>query len=526
MRHPGICTKWASAAFWYFLSVPIFVKVLGISLLVTTLFGTVAFFQIRTGMFQTHYQVHAETALSVATALALRLEPFISSRNAHELDRDLNETMESFPDVRYIVVQDDAGRILSHGFTFPAEAPPDLLEHGGDMCAACHLPMAPTEIPRNLLEVPPNVVLPKGRIRAYQRSGGMVLEVAVPAGEAGRDLVRLGVGDTVIAKEIASITQSLLRSLALCLAVSLSLSFALAFALVRPIHNLVQTTNRLAAGDFKARADVYSGDEIGQLASVFNQMAEGLEGYRREVQERETDRVSLIGKIVQAQEDERRNVARELHDQLGQSLSNTLLTVEAATKDLPQFTEMHDKVTTEIRDLIDEVRKLAWQVRPSILDDYGLDRALARYVEEMSLRAGFPIDYQCLGADLASRLPGRIEVTLYRIAQEAITNIMRHAEATRASVVLLARDHEASLIVEDNGKGFEPASVEKRIGSGQDRHPHLGLIGMKERAALVGGDFAVDSQPGKGTTVRIRIPIPAQQEENIETHGDQSVHRG
>jgi hypothetical protein len=159
------------------------------------------------------------------------------------------------------------------------------------------------------------------------------------------------------------------------------------------------------------------------------------------------------------------------------------------------------------------------------LDDYGLDRALARLVEETSRRVDFPIDYQCVPAPETRRLPNHIEVTLYRIAQEGITNIMRHAAATQASVILLMHDHEVSLIIEDNGKGFDLAAAEKGLrggpypGGGAPRRPSLGLIGMKERAALVGGEFAVDSQPGKGTTLRVRIPLTAPEEEPKPNHG-------
>ena len=511
---------------WRLLSVPIFVKVLGIGLLVTVLFGTVAFLQIRIGMFRTHYQVHGETALAIVTSLAERIEPFLASRDVPALDAEINKTIGSFPDVRYIVVQDESGRILSHGFTFPKEAPPDLLAHKGDLCAACHAALAPTEIPADLLEAPLKLALPKGRVQAYQRPGGLVLEVSSPIGDGHAGTIRLGVGDTFIVREIASITRSLLWSLALCLAVSLSLSLALAFVLVQPIHNLVQTTDRVRREDFGARAQVFSGDEIGQLASAFNQMAEGLEHYRREVQEKDADLVSLIGKIVQAQEDERRSLARELHDQLGQSLSSTLLTVESACRDAPQIREACEKVKSEIRGIIDDVRNLAWQVRPSILDDYGLDRALARLIEETSRRVDFPIDYQCVPASETRRLPNHIEVTLYRIAQEGITNIMRHAAATQASVILLMHDREVSLIIEDNGKGFDLAAAEKGLrggpypGGGAPRRPSLGLIGMKERAALVGGEFTVDSQPGKGTTLRVRIALTTPEEEPKPNHGD------
>ncbi len=494
----GVVSRMAWRAF----SVPTYVKILGIGFGITFLFGAVAFHQIRFGIFRTHYKVHGETALSVALALASRLTPLAAANDISAMDEELSRTMAAFPDVRYIVVQDRDERILSHGFTFPKEAPPDLLRHGADLCASCHPSLSPKEIPTDLLEIPPKTALPTGRLRAYSRREGLVLEVTVPI--SGDDLgsVRLGVGDKVIAREMASISRSLLWSLALCLLVGLSLALMLAYLLVRPIHNLVQATDRIREGDFEARADVFSEDEIGMLAVAFNQMADGLQTYRQEVQEKEAARVSLIRKIVQAQEDERKSVARELHDQLGQSLSNTLLMIESRCDGCPDHDrDRCERVKSGIRGLIDEVRRLAWDVRPSIRDDYGLDHALARYVEEMSKRVDFPIDYQCAVKPGSERLPNQIEVTLYRIAQEAMTNIIRHAEATQASVVLLYYDREVSLIVEDNGRGFDVASVEK------DGGPPLGLIGMKERAALVGGHFVLASELGKGTTLRVRIPL-------------------
>jgi signal transduction histidine kinase len=321
----------------------------------------------------------------------------------------------------------------------------------------------------------------------------------VTLGDGQLGSLRLGVGDKVIVREIASITRSLIMSLALCLVVGLSLALCLAFVLVRPVHELVRAANRIRHGDFGARAEIFSRDEIGRLALAFNQMAEGLETYREEVQEKEAARVSLIGKIVQAQEDERKSVARELHDQLGQSLSNTLLLVESHFPDCPKR-DACENIGDTIRKLIDEVRQLAWDVRPSILDDYGLDSALARYVQEIAKRSGIDMDYQCVFPPNSTRLAARVEATLYRIAQEAITNIIRHAHATEASIILMNHDHEASLIIEDNGQGFDLASVESGA-------PPLGLIGMRERAALVGGEIALDSNPGKGTILRVKIPL-------------------
>jgi len=513
--------RWlAEKLVWWALSVPIFVKILGIGLLTTVLFGTVAFYQIRTGMLRTHYQIHGEAALSLATSLAGRLDPLVAAGNTSGMNVEVNRTMGEFPDVRYVVVQNAGGGILSHGFTFPKEAPADLLGKGGDMCAACHAALSPKEIPSDLLETKPNAHLSSGSLRAYARHEGLILEVTVPVGSGAQGTVRLGVGDRIIAREMGSITRSLAISLTLCMVVGVSMAGFLASVLARPIRDLVQATQRLREGDFTVRARVFSLDEIGHLAEAFNRMAEGLETYRRAVGEKEAARQMLIGKIVRAQEEERRHVARELHDQLGQMLSKTLLTVDSSCAACEGKQTQCPEISSDIRAMIDEVRMLAWNVRPSILDDYGLNRALEQYIGETAKRAGFALDYQSAIPSDTERFAGpEVEATLYRIAQEAITNIIRHAKATQASVILMCRENEIVLLVEDNGVGFDMEKGEAPRA--------LGLMGMRERTALVGGELRIDSEVGKGTTVRVRIPlksggVPGLQT-GVEHDGDSNI---
>ena len=158
------------------------------------------------------------------------------------------------------------------------------------------------------------------------------------------------------------------------------------------------------------------------------------------------------------------------------------------------------------------MHRLAWGMRPSILDDYGLDSALARHIEEVSRHSGLEIDYNYTGPENAERLPLRIEVCLFRIAQEAITNIQRHSGASHGSVVVLRQQHDITLLVEDNGRGFEPSVLFKK----GDRC--LGLVGMRERAALLGGKVVIESVPGKGTTIRVTIPIDG--DTNVHTNPD------
>lgn len=490
----------ARQAVWTALSVPIFIKIIGIGLLVTSLFGAVSFYQLRTGMLRTHYQIHGETALSLAVSLAGKLEPLVRAGDESGMNVEVTRTMGEFPDVRYIVVQGREGQILSHGFTFPKEAPADLLGNEGDLCAACHAAISPLEVPANLLELQPQARLSTGHLRAYTRRGGMIMEVGVPVGDGERGSVRLGVGDRIIMREMASITRSLMWSLVVCVLIGISMASYLSYVLVRPIRGLLQATLRLKEGDFSARSPDYPPDEIGHLANGFNQMAAGLEEYRRKVAEKEEARQMLLGKIVRAQEDERKHVARELHDQLGQMLSKTLLTIETGCGGCEKPKTHCPEIRQDIRDMIDEVRQLAWNVRPAILDDYGLDQALARYIRETGKRVGFALDYQSVIPEGEGRIaPPEVEVALYRIAQEAVTNIIRHANATEASVILVRRGGEIMLMVEDNGSGFE--------FSAQQSRQTLGLMGMRERAALVGGELTIESNSGTGTTIRVRIPL-------------------
>jgi signal transduction histidine kinase len=214
------------------------------------------------------------------------------------------------------------------------------------------------------------------------------------------------------------------------------------------------------------------------------------------------------------QEDERKSISRELHDHFGQSLLALMLQVQSGCSHSSEKCEFFHspgalcfKVENTIRQIIGEVHRLAWGMRPSILDDYGLESALGRHIEEVSKTAGLEIDYQFTSQDGLKRLPIRIEVPLFRIAQEAITNMIRHAKASHASVVVLRQLHEITMLVEDDGRGF---NVDEK------RDQSLGLLGMRERVNLLGGSFVIESVPGEGTTIRVRIPL--SEEQDVHTH--------
>jgi two-component system, NarL family, sensor histidine kinase DevS len=212
------------------------------------------------------------------------------------------------------------------------------------------------------------------------------------------------------------------------------------------------------------------------------------------------DRVArdVLRRVVEGQELERRRLARELHDETGQALTSILLGLKHVEE--AKSPEAARDASAELREQIVEtlqnVRRLAVELRPSALDDFGLVPALERLAEAFGDQSGLAVDIQ---ANLdAQRLPAEIETALYRIVQEALTNVAKHAEATRVSIVVTRRDNTVTAVIEDDGQGF---------GAGGGSGDGLGLVGMKERVGLLGGRLAIESTEGAGTTVVAEVPV-------------------
>jgi signal transduction histidine kinase len=206
-----------------------------------------------------------------------------------------------------------------------------------------------------------------------------------------------------------------------------------------------------------------------------------------------------LRRVVEAQELERARLARELHDETGQALTSILLGLRHLD-DVAASDEARE-ATAAIRELVastlQDVRRLAVELRPSALDDFGLVPALERLAANVSERS------PDLAVDIEARLggmrpPPEAETALYRIVQEALTNVVKHAEARRVSITLVRKGESAVVVVEDDGRGFEPEAV---------RDGALGFVGMRERVELVGGRLAVESSPGAGTTLVAEVPV-------------------
>ena len=479
-----------SAFSWRVLSIPIFLKILGIGFLTAILFGAVTLLQTRASASQILYQLLEQRTLSMGRSLADTIQSSASTGNFFEVMRHLQEAKKTFPEIRYIIVRNQEGKIVAS--TFKKNVPEDLRKMSSPLC-------------------PPDC-----SVQILGSTEGLILDARFPVVGGYAGTIQLGVLDRMVNRELTGLTRVVVWALILCATIGICLALLLTGILTRPIHHLVQSANRIREGEFETRAQVFSNDEVGRLAVAFNQMAEALRRYRQEVEAKEKARLSLIERIVQVQEDERKSISRELHDHFGQSLLALLLEVQAGCKYSPARCEYAHlpgslcfNVEKTIRQIIEEVHRLAWGMRPSILDDYGLESALARHIEEVSKNAGLQIDFQFISPDGLQRLPSRIEVPLFRIAQEAITNMIRHAKASHASVVILRQIHDITMLVEDNGQGFDFAMVSTKGDQ------CLGLMGMKERVNLLGGSFVIESVPGEGTTIRVKIPL--SEEHDVHT---------
>jgi PAS domain S-box-containing protein len=238
--------------------------------------------------------------------------------------------------------------------------------------------------------------------------------------------------------------------------------------------------------------------------------------------EAERARRELLGQLVFAQEDERRRIAREMHDQFGEQLTALTHRISALKAASTTHTDIQTHVSaleTLAQRLDRDVDQLVWELRPTALDDLGLRAALDNYVRDWSSRTGIAAELHTSGL-LDDRLPPDIETTLFRIAQEALTNVARHSKATRVGIILERRAEHVLLVVEDDGIGFEPESGSRggqtdAPPAGERTRGGFGLRGMRERAALVGASIEIESAAGQGTTILVRMTSSPQ----VADHG-------
>ena len=465
-------------------AVSIRVKIMGIVIGLILTLGLAVTMVVHRGLTATLERELQERGIAIAVNLASRSQDLVLTDRLFALYTLARETVRDNRDILYAYITDRSGAVLVHTF------------RGG--------------MPEDLLTLQPLVEGEAYRVRLLESETGTIRSIAVPILEGRAGAVHLGMSEGEMRATIAGHIRRIVLVTSVVLVVGAGLGFGLATILARPLSQLARATEALGLGDFSWRPPSWAHDEIGRLGASFARMTERLARFRDELRRREEIRRRLLEQVMTAQEEERRRIARELHDETGQSL--TSLTVGLALiEEAPDLGTARERAG-ELRRLaartLDEVHHLSRGLRPSVLDDLGLLPALERYLKEYGASRGIAVDLHTSGFD-GHRLPGPVEIAVYRIVQEALTNTAKHAGASTVSVLLEYRVASLHLIVEDDGHGFD---VEEVLSRGEMER-RLGLHGMRERAALLGGSLTIESAPGRGTTIFAEIPLGTGEEE-------------
>jgi signal transduction histidine kinase len=314
------------------------------------------------------------------------------------------------------------------------------------------------------------------------------------------------------------------------LVLALLFAWGATVSVIRPLRTLTEAAGRFARGELETEVGRLPDDEVGTLGEALEAMRIAV----REAQERvarlnvdlerrvidrtsqlsaanaalaarEDERTCLLRQIISAQEDERKRIARELHDETSQQLAALSMGIDAAASasdDPARSALLHLRALAA--ETLAEVHRIILDLRPSVLDDLGLQSALEWCADRTLRNKGVVVRIEADGID--RRLPWELETAVFRAAQEALTNVARHSGADTVLVQLQVRDGRLTLEVEDDGKGFDPAG----LAIAHTSRRGLGLLGMRERVEVFGGTLAVDSAPGQGTRVRLEIPVPQE----------------
>ena len=462
-------------AWGYVGAVSVRTKIMGIVLGLVLLLGIGITIQARSEMYNALVQRLQEQSMANARDLAARATDLILINDLYALHELLAETQANNPDLLYAFFLDERDNVIAH--TFGEGFPSGLTEINR---------VAPKDHHQTLL---------------LESDLGPVWDTAVPIFEGQSGTARVGMSESNIRDALAALTRQMLLTTVAVSAVGIAAAVLLTWIVTRPILQLKQNAQAVGQGNFKQRVRPWAGDEIGELAKAFNLMTDQLAQAEMERVEREHLRSRLFDKVITAQEEERKRIARELHDETGQSLTSLMVRMQTMSQQcpMPELKTQFKELQQLISQTLDDVHNLALELRPSALDDLGLAAALERYVNEYRQNSPLEIDLVVYGLE-EERLPPTVETALYRIVQEGLTNVARHANANTASILIEQRNGRVRAIIEDDGIGFE---IQKSHSTSQ----RLGLYGMRERAELLDGTLFVESEPGKGTGIYIEVPL-------------------
>lgn len=462
------------ASFWFWAdSVPIRMKIMGMVAGTAFLVGGWSVFQVNSVMQREAARQCYEMSMALARELSLRSQEYVLLNDVLGLNQLLRNSVRNLPDLRYAFVIDKNGDVVAHSF------------EGG--------------FPMQLLSIKHDIAVPV-EVLPIQTNEGRIWDAISPVLKGDAGFLRLGISEQRSNAARMQLLVALILTTLVVVALGIVFSGLLTWLLTRPLKELIKCTQTLKIGDFSVRARRISDDEIGQLAIAFNEMAAQLENAARIRAEHDAIRRNFLQKVILAQEEERKRIARELHDQIAQSLAFLMLELRILeqAKDQKAMHESIARLRSALTGELEAIRSMAMELRPLVLDEMGLAVALESYVKRFHETYGLKVDMYVHGFEDV-RLPFYVETALYRIVQEALLNVVRHARASLVTFIMELVGGEIRGVVEDNGCGFD---INVLVSS-----QRLGIYGMKERTELLGGSLEVESEPGAGTMVSFSIPI-------------------
>jgi signal transduction histidine kinase len=431
------------------LSAPVFVKVMGVALGMALVLGGGMLWQIRQTWHGHMLRDLDQRGQKLASEVSSHWAGLSHAGVSADMVAELHHSVAEVPDLAYLILQDTNALVLA-----------EARDPGA-------MPGAPG-----------------------------IRELTATFGNGPHQL-RVGMSTARLDQEVAWLTRRLARTTAIIMVLGLLAAWGLTRILTHPIEELVSLARAVRAGNYQTKAPVRARDEVGELAATFNQMADA-------IAQKEAARQQLLRKVIHAAEEERKRIARELHDHTGQALTSQIAALSALESQSEN--SLARRRLTELRQqaerTLEEVHDLAVGLRPSVLDDVGLRAALDRHCRLFARR--FRVQVACVDLDLNDqRLPAEVELTIYRMVQETLTNAVRHGHANRIMALARLSQNRLLAIVQDNGCGFEARDWQKRCLESN----RLGLLGIQERVSLIGGSFCVDSEPGKGAAVYADVPL-------------------
>ena len=453
-------------------------KIMGLAVGLVTLSGTVTIFKVHDILVSNMKTLLQEASISAARELASHSKEYILINDLYGLTRLLKDISNNRPEVRYAFVVDSHYEVLAH--TFSEGFPLDLLA-GEDL-----LDFQERTVPLSTNE-------------------GRIWDTFYPILEGGNGGVRVGITETVMQHQISSFLRSLFMHTFVVMLIALILSVLLTLVITQPVKKLLGATKAIRRGNYDSIIDTFPQDEVGDLVVAFNAMLRQLQQADADRKEKEHIRKEFLQRIISTQEQERKRVARELHDQTGQALASIMVRLNVLNKG--DKSDLSEEITALKKSLTDEmgvIHNLALELRPSVLDDMGLVPALELYLDQFRERHGLNVEFVKIGME-DKRADHCVETCIYRIIQESLTNVVKHAEADAVNILIERRQENIRGIIEDNGSGFDLGKIPRE---------RLGIYGMEERASLLGGTLKVDSESGQGTMVSFTIPVKGK----IECH--------